>query len=193
MNPVSIIDPLGDFSAREDGDGSMLYLIPAAGLALLVATEYRKTPFDAVFDEIGAEEGVGSDLLRAIARQESNLDPSAVGARNANGTRDYGLMQINSVTARKFGAEPDTLVTSREHPDPVVVKRSVRIAARLLKAVRSELGDRSNFWTMIAAYNAGSPAIKKRGIFNGAYVANVLWHHQLYSLGSLLRRREAYV
>jgi hypothetical protein len=34
-------------------------------------------------------------LLRAIARQESGLTPHAIG-KNTNGTRDIGVMQINS-------------------------------------------------------------------------------------------------
>ena len=31
----------------------------------------------------------------AIIRQESNWDPKAVNSRNANGTKDWGLLQIN--------------------------------------------------------------------------------------------------
>ena len=59
-------------------------------LALLAAG-----PAHACWEEAAARYGVSSDLLVAIARTESNLDPAAIG-RNRNGSRDIGLMQINS-------------------------------------------------------------------------------------------------
>lgn len=49
-----------------------------------------------LFYEYGALFGVPPSLLWAIAKVESNFNPSAV-AKNTNGTKDIGLMQINTI------------------------------------------------------------------------------------------------
>ena len=59
-------------------------------VGLLVAA-----PSWACWDEAAARCGLSSHLLYAIARTESGLNPAAVG-RNRDGSRDIGLMQINS-------------------------------------------------------------------------------------------------
>lgn len=51
--------------------------------------------FDRCFQLAGDRYGVSPLLLKAVARQESGLNPAAV-HRNANGSTDIGLMQINS-------------------------------------------------------------------------------------------------
>ncbi|WP_067271074.1 lytic transglycosylase domain-containing protein [Mitsuaria sp. 7] len=53
------------------------------------------TRFDRCFVLAGERYGVSPLLLKAIARQESGLNPAAVN-RNTNGSTDIGLMQINS-------------------------------------------------------------------------------------------------
>jgi soluble lytic murein transglycosylase-like protein len=53
------------------------------------------TPYDACFNEVGAHYSINPLLLKAIARQESSMNPRALG-QNTNGTVDIGLMQINS-------------------------------------------------------------------------------------------------
>jgi hypothetical protein len=52
-------------------------------------------PAQACWDDAAQRYQVSSALLYAIARTESGLNPQAVG-RNGNGSRDIGLMQINS-------------------------------------------------------------------------------------------------
>jgi soluble lytic murein transglycosylase-like protein len=56
------------------------------------------------FEEAGNEYGISPHLLRSIAQHESGMNPLAIG-RNANGTYDYGLMQINSSWAKALGTE----------------------------------------------------------------------------------------
>jgi hypothetical protein len=56
------------------------------------------------FEEAGAQYGINPQILRAIAKVESNFNPKAVN-RNSNGTFDVGLMQINSSWAATLGKE----------------------------------------------------------------------------------------
>jgi hypothetical protein len=56
------------------------------------------------FDEAGAEYGINPQILRAIAKVESNFNPAAIN-KNSNGTYDVGLMQINSIWASTIGKE----------------------------------------------------------------------------------------
>lgn len=71
----------------------------AAALALLLAQGEAQargpTEWDACFDRAGAYFNVHPLLLKAIARQESSMNPRAVG-QNTNGTQDIGMMQINT-------------------------------------------------------------------------------------------------
>ncbi len=163
-------------TATRSGDTVFLVMAAAAvGIGFIVA-DHLGTPFDNLFDSIGKQYAVDPNLLRAIAKHESGFNPSAVSKPNKNGTKDYGLMQINDATARAFAIPVEQLL------NPSV---SIGAAAKLLASIRKELGDKLTPQTLIAAYNAGSPAIKSRGIFNTAYVADVMTHYQLYSMGRL--------
>lgn len=81
----------------------------ALALALLLIGSPAKagnagpTPYDACFSSVGSYYGINPLLLKAIARQESSMNPKAVG-QNTNGTRDLGLMQINTTHLKKLAA-----------------------------------------------------------------------------------------
>ncbi len=150
--------------------------VGAAAAALLVA-DYQKTPFDDLFDDVARRRTLPADLLRALARHESRFRSDAVSGPNTNKTRDYGLMQVNEATARALGRDVKRLL------EPAY---NVETAAELLVRLRRELGELWSLHTWIAAYNAGSPAIKRHGVFNAAYVASVSWHHTLYQLAGLV-------
>jgi len=87
-----------------------------AGIALFAgvsadAATPGPTPYEGCFERVGAHYGLHPALLKAIARQESSMNPKAVN-ENSNGTSDRGLMQINSgwwPTLAKAGIEPDDL------------------------------------------------------------------------------------
>lgn len=56
------------------------------------------------FEEAGKEYGINPQILRAIAKVESNFNPAAVNV-NTNGSYDFGLMQVNSIWAATLGKE----------------------------------------------------------------------------------------
>lgn len=150
----------------------------AAGLAYLLASgTYTKTAFDRLFEDAGRDKQIEPDMLRAIAQAESSMNPNAV-AQNPGGAPDFGLMQINGRTADRYGIARDTLL------DPAV---SVATAARLLADIRKELGGKFSPFTWIAAYNAGAPAILRRGVFNVTYVSRVMFHWQMFAIARGLR------
>jgi soluble lytic murein transglycosylase-like protein len=162
-------------------DRSALPWIIAAGVgavALGVAVQdHVSVPFEDKFKLTGDRYAIDPNLLIAIAKVESNFNPAAVSKPNANGTRDYGIMQINEKTAQHYGFDPPSLVDN--------VGDSLTVAARLLTDVRHELGNAFSHRTLIAAYNAGAPAILARGIFNTVYVSHVAYEWTLYTLGRL--------
>jgi len=73
----------------------MLVPIAVATFATLPLRVWAQTPDGDCFHEAAARYSVDERLLLAIAKVESNFNPSAVHA-NSDGTRDVGLMQINS-------------------------------------------------------------------------------------------------
>lgn len=64
-------------------------------LLLLIALLCPAAASAYCFERAEATYGIHRDLLRAIAQQESGLNPLAI-HKNANGSVDVGLMQINS-------------------------------------------------------------------------------------------------
>jgi len=81
----------------------------AAGLAVLAAAGQARAD---CFDEAAKYQKVNPLILRAIAWQESHNRPDAR-HKNANGSTDYGVMQINSIhlpTLAQYGISQGTLM-----------------------------------------------------------------------------------
>jgi type IV secretion system protein VirB1 len=96
---------------------------------------------------IACAPGLDPSTIAGLARQESGLDPLRISRPNPNGSRDYGLMQINDRNFRWLG------LTEQSALDPC---QSIAAAARLLASY--------------SRYNTGSPTA---GLRNG-YVEAVL-------------------
>lgn len=121
----------------------------AVALALAVASPLAHAD---CFDEAAQYQKVNPLILRAIAWQESHNRPDAVN-RNANGSTDYGVMQINSVhlpTLSKYGISKNTLM------EPC---KNVYIAAWHLRQKMNKYG---NTWTAVGAYHSESPPLRDR-------------------------------
>ncbi len=69
-------------------------------LGVLLLFGFSHAFFDCFFTA-GGRYGVDPYLLASIAKVESSLNPKAINT-NADGSQDYGLMQINSYWVKKY-------------------------------------------------------------------------------------------
>jgi soluble lytic murein transglycosylase-like protein len=102
------------------------------------------------FDEAAKYQKVNPLILRAIAWQESHNRPEAL-HKNANGSTDYGLMQINSVhlpVLAQYGISTSTLM------EPC---KNVYIAAWHLRQQMNKYG---NTWAAVGAYHSETPSLR---------------------------------
>lgn len=102
-------------------------------------------------------------LLYAIANVESGMNPYAVG-QNPDGTRDVGLMQINSSHFSQLetrGIDEYRLLT-----EPCT---SIRVGASILSGMIQVYGDN---WEAVGAYNAG---LKKENYPQRMIYAHKVW------------------
>jgi soluble lytic murein transglycosylase-like protein len=97
------------------------------------------------FDEAGAMYAIHPDILRAIAKVESNYQVRAINW-NRNGTYDFGVMQINSNWAYALGMERwKTLGDSCSN---------IKTGAMILSGCMKKYG---YTWDAIGCYNSQTP------------------------------------
>lgn len=99
------------------------------------------------WSEAGRLHAIEPELLQAIAAVESDMLPDAV-HHNSNGTRDIGLMQINSIHLPRLKAQGIT--EQRLLQEPCL---SVEVGAQVLAGFIARYGYN---WTAVGAYNAGN-------------------------------------
>ncbi|MFP2344633.1 type III secretion system invasion protein IagB [Enterobacter ludwigii] len=102
-------------------------------------------------------------LLYAIAQVESGMNPNAVGW-NQDGSRDVGLMQINSThfsELQRQGIDENRLVT-----EPCT---SIMVGASILSKMMNVYGYN---WEAVGAYNAG---VKKENYSKRMNYARKVW------------------
>lgn len=167
----------GGIEVAKIGDGAKLTLLLGAAALAYIVKDHLTTPYDPLFDAVGAKHAIPPNFLRAIARHESGFKS---GARNPktgtypNGSFDTGLMQINTKTGASFGYTPAQLL------DPVT---SIEAAAKVLAQNRTVLGAKFSSFTWAASYNVG-PGRTDLAV-GQVYAGAVMYHYQLYSFGRM--------
>lgn len=117
-------------------------------------------PAQACWEDAAQRYQVSSALLYAIARTESDLNPQAIG-RNRNGSRDIGLMQINSTWLPTLASHG---IHERDLFEPCT---NIHVGAWILADNVSRWG---YTWEAVGAYNATNPALRR------AYIEKVRRH-----------------
>lgn len=126
----------------------------AAKSALLICTAVVGLgvgfPARACWEEVGNRYNINPYLLAAIAKTESNFKANAV-RRNKNGTRDIGVMQINSLwlpQLAKYGISEEQLF------EPCV---NIAVGAWILRQRQASYG---NTWEAVGTYHSKTPDFK---------------------------------
>jgi hypothetical protein len=116
-------------------------------LILLDQNAEPSPEIEQLIQEISKRHGVDPELVKAMAKAESNFNPRAVSHKGA-----LGIMQLIPETAKRFG------VTNVWDP-----KQNIEGGVKFLKFLMGRFPD--NLPYILAAYNAGENAVLKyRGI-----------------------------
>lgn len=118
------------------------------------------------WEQAASHHNIEPELLQAIAAVESGFRAQAMNHTNRNGTRDIGLMQINSThlpRLLKQGITEDRLLN-----EPCL---SVEVGASILAEFIQRFGYN---WTAVGAYNVGPGAGPEREALRMQY-AQKIW------------------
>ncbi|SPW31137.1 lytic transglycosylase [Edwardsiella tarda] len=121
------------------------------------------------FEQAGQDSHIDPDLLRAIAKVESNHDPLAIGKNPRQGF-GVGIMQIDSQHFRyleRFGIYPELLL------DKCI---NIYTGAYFLKLALNRMG---NSWEAVGAYNAGFSKKRQQSERRQRYAERVRKHYNL--------------
>lgn len=129
------------------------------------ASSMKKTKYDSYFKKAAKKYGVPESLLKAIAKAESNFNAKDVSSSGA-----MGVMQLMPATARSLGVD-----------NPFDPEQNIMGGAKCIAQKLKEFN--GNVRLALAAYNAGSGAVRRSGGVPSAcktYVKRVLSYQKAY-------------
>ena len=133
---------------------------------LLVALMTSNQALAYCWEEAASQYSIEPELLQAIAVVESGNRAQAMNHANRNGTRDIGLMQINSIhlpRLLKQGITEDRLIN-----EPCL---SIEVGASILAEFIQRFGYN---WTAVGSYNVGTGSGPEREALRLQY-AQKIW------------------
>jgi len=104
----------------------------------------KGTKYDPIFEEVGKQYNVNPELLKAIAKQESDFDPIAEGEDG-----EIGMMQLMPIIRNEY-------IPNQDPTDP---RNSVIGAAKFLQHLKKKYNGNAN--KVLQAYNGGETLLDK--------------------------------
>ncbi len=124
----------------------MKSLVFIGGLLVMAVGHAKQVPnpYPHCFKQASTQYAVSETLLSAIGCVESRFNATVVSPPNKDGSRDYGLMQINESNLSYLGLTPRSVLD---------VCTNVRAGARILS---EKMRTHGSTWEAVGAYNAAS-------------------------------------
>lgn len=125
----------------------------------------KKTKYDAIFKKAAKKYGVSESLLKGIAKAESNFNAKSVSSSGA-----MGVMQLMPETAKGLGVD-----------NPYDPEENIMGGAKCIASKIKEFN--GDVRLALAAYNAGSGAVKRNGgvpSYCKSYVSKVLSYKEAF-------------
>lgn len=146
MSFISSIDVTNAANRQNVGSSSPLSAV-GAGFQSVLNKQFSgvSESMDAIFKEAAARFDISANLIKSVAKAESNFNPQAVSRAGA-----MGVMQLMPGTAKSLGVT-----------DPFDARQNIMGGAKYLKENLKRFD--GNVSLALAAYNAGPGSVQKYG------------------------------